>query len=139
MRLIAKTTSMKFTFTYPRCPKGMIILSAVIICCLMIGSCKKGTNSSCGADPLNKIAWLQNYIRQSDSAGTKIRVYEVSYKTQSGFLIEDSVPPLSADEVTGNFITCDGQVICTFGGLSGGNCLDFQSQSSRPSLIYSTY
>ena len=114
------------------------MLFAALIISLLFSSCKKASNT-CGSDPLNNLAWLKTYVRQSDSAGTKIKVYEVSYKSQSGFLLQDSVPPQSADEITGNFVTCDGQVICTFGGLSGGNCLDFSSQSTTRTLIYSTY
>ena len=127
-----------YLFKYLKCHLVLFALSGAL---LINSSCKKANpNAACVSDPLNNLSWLKSRIQTSNNNnGVKFKVYTATYKSIDGFLIEDSIPPGAADMVTGTFVDCSDNNICTFGGFTGGNCQDFSTQSSKVTLIYSNY
>ena len=86
----------------------------ILLVCICLASCKKGSNF-CGIDhPTTSLSWLKAAI--SDNQG-KISIHQQTYNNIDGFFIKyykDSVNGLLRDQL---FVTCSNELICNYNNI----------------------
>lgn len=89
----------------------------------------------CNVDnPLEDLAWLKRQVNSMKSNKWKAKIYRCIYNNIEGFVITQCVN--CSDKLT-YFYSCEGKVICEFGGMDGrSTCPDFQQKTTLKELIF---
>jgi hypothetical protein len=122
----------------------LLIMAESFSVCVMV-SCKKEDNSVqeqiCNVDnPLTDLEWLHQKVAEFKlyspvaHMNIYIRVSQCTYDTNKiGFLIEDCV---DCTEAIGQFFNCDGELLCSFGGMTGSLCEEFNVDIENKKIIW---
>ncbi len=124
-----------------------VLLSLIVIMSLVLSGCEKNKPHfhyvgpcHCGVDnPLEKLEWLRKMAEKFEAwrGKTHSSISICTYDSgKDGFLVDYNENV--ADGLTG-FYDCDGNLLCTIGGIAGNLCPEYNIDHSSISKIYCNY